>query len=70
MEILAPVKSYHLDDYKNRQVKTFDYSCGVEKKPETRYCMYYNGEKKLILEPNEAMVKAIKNIAPRKVFMD
>ena len=70
MEILAPLKSYHLDDYKNRQVKTFDYSCGVEKKPETRYCMYYNGEKKLILEPNEAMVKAIKNIAPRKVFMD
>lgn len=70
MEILAPVNSYHLDDFKNRQVKTADYSCGVEKKPETRYCMYYNGEKKLILEPSEAMVKAIRNVAPRKVFMD
>lgn len=70
MEIFAPMKSYHLDDYKNRQVKTEDYSSGVEKQPECRYLMYYNGEKKLILEPNEEMVKAMKNVAPRKVFMD
>jgi len=70
MEILAPLKSYHLDSYKNRQIKVEDYSCGVEKQPETRYAMYYNGEKKLILEPNEEMVKAIKTVAPRKVFTD
>ena len=70
IEILAPIKSYHLDDYKNRQVKEFDYSCGQERKPDLRYCMYYNGEKKVILEPNAEMVKAIKNVAPRKVFTD
>ena len=29
MEILAPIKSWHLDDYKNRQLKVVDYSSGV-----------------------------------------
>ena len=70
MEILAPIKSWHLDDYKNRQLKTVDYSTGVEEKPDRRYCLIYNGEKRIIFEPNEAMVTAIKSIAPRKVFTD
>ncbi len=70
MEILAPIKSWHLDDYKNRQLKTVDYSTGVEEKPDRRYCLIYNGEKRVTFEPNEAMVTAIKSIAPRKVFTD
>ena len=28
LEILAPIKSYHLDNYKNRNVKVKDYSIG------------------------------------------
>ena len=70
MEILAPIKSWHLDEYKNRQLKTVDYSAGVEEKPDSRYCLIYNGEKKIIFQPNEAMVAAVKSIAPRKVFTD
>lgn len=70
MEILAPLRSYRLDEYKNRTVKTVDYSSGVENQPERRYVMYYDGGMKIILEPNMDMVKAIKNIAPRKVFTD
>lgn len=70
MEILAPIKSWHLDDYKNRQLKTVDYSTGVEEKPDRRYCLIYNGEKKIIFQPNGDMVAAIKSIAPRKVFTD
>ncbi|HBA70524.1 MAG TPA: hypothetical protein DCZ40_14390 [Lachnospiraceae bacterium] len=70
MEILAPIKSWHLDEYKNRTVKTVDYSSGVEKQPDLRYAMYYDGGIKVILEPSMEMVKAIKNIAPRKVFTD
>lgn len=70
MEILAPLRSYHLDDYKNRTVKTCDYSSGEENQPDFRYAMYYDGSTKVILEPNMDMVKAIKNIAPRKVYMD
>lgn len=70
MEILAPIKSWHMDDYAKREIKTVDYSSGVEQQPDKRYVMIYNGEKKVILEPNEALVKAVQSIAPRKVFMD
>ena len=69
MEILAPIKSWHIDEFKNRTVKTVDYSSGMEKQPDLRYVMYYEGNLKVILEPSMEMVKAIKNIAPRKVFM-
>ena len=70
MEILAPIKSWHLDDYKNRQLKVVDYSSGVEQQPDIRYSMIYNGEKRVIFEPNAEMVAAIKSMAPRKVFTD
>ena len=70
IEILAPIKSYHLDNYKNRDAKAIDYSSGVENQPDTRYVMYYDGGTKVILEPNMEMVQAIKNVAPRKVFTD
>ena len=70
MEILAPIKSWHLDDFKNRQLKTIDYGSGVEKQPDIRYVMIYNGEKRVIFEPNTEMVKAIQSVAPRKVFLD
>lgn len=70
MEIMAPYNSHSLDAYRNRQLKTADYSSGVEQKPEKRYVMICEGGTKVILEPNEAMIKAIKNVAPRKVFTD
>lgn len=69
MEILAPIKSYHLDEYKNRQFQTIDYSAG-EDQPDPRYVMILEGNKRLILEPSEGMVKALKNVYPRKVFTD
>lgn len=70
MEIIAPVKSHQLDSYKNRTCKVVDYSSGEEKQPDRRYAFYYNGEKKLILEPSPEMIKAMKMVAPRKVFTD
>lgn len=70
MEILAPIKSWHLDNYKNRQDKTVDYSSGEEKQPDHRYVFYYDGQKRVIIEPNEEMIKAITTVAPRKVFKD
>ncbi len=69
IEILAPVGSYHLDEFKNRQVKVVDYSAG-ETQPESRYAMYYEGGQKVLLTPSEELLKAIRNVAPRKVFMD
>ncbi len=70
MEVLAPIKSYHLDNYKNRTVKVKDYSIGEELQPDKRYVLYYEGGEKLILSPSEELLKALKNVAPRKVFMD
>jgi len=67
IEILAPIKSDKLSDYKNRQVKELDYSSGLEDKPDKRYVFYYDGKEKIVFEPNEAFVKAIANVAPRKV---
>ena len=70
MEILAPVKSWRLDNYKNRTDKAVDYSSGEEKQPDTRYVMFYDGKQKIIIEPNEELIKAIQTVAPRKVFKD
>lgn len=70
MEILAPINSHQLDSYKHRTAKEFDYSIKHVEQPDMRYVMFYNGDKKLILSPNEQIIKAIKNVAPRKVFMD
>ncbi len=69
MEVLAPVKSYHLDAYRNRELKTVDYSSG-EADDNKKYMMVYEGNVKVILEPNAEMVKAIQSVAPRKVFTD
>lgn len=70
MEILAPLNSHRLDSYKNRNTKTLDYSSGMASQPEKRYMMVCNGDVKVIIEPNEEMIKAIQNVAPRKVFRD
>ncbi len=70
IEILAPIKSYHLDDYKNRQAKVSDFSSGVENQPDKRYVFFYDGKEKIIFEPSEDFVKMVKNVAPRKVFTD
>lgn len=71
IEVLAPIKSYHLDNFGRRDnVKAKDYSIGEELQPDRRYVLYYEGGEKLILSPSEDMVKAMKNVAPRKVFSD
>lgn len=70
MEIVAPIKSWHLDNYKNRNDKVVDYSSGEEKQPDNRYVFFYEGRQKVIFEPNEEMIKAMQLAAPRKVFKD
>lgn len=70
MEIFAPINSWHLDNFKNRNVKPVDYSIGHELQPDLRYVMYYEGGVKVILSPSADLVHALKNVAPRKVFTD
>ncbi|MBQ8947684.1 MAG: hypothetical protein IJ058_12885 [Lachnospiraceae bacterium] len=70
MEVMAPMNSYHLDPFKNRDVKTKDFSSKVINQPDTRYAMYYEGNEMIVFEPNEDFVKAVYNVAPRKTFRD
>ncbi|MCQ2520133.1 MAG: hypothetical protein MJ107_06345 [Lachnospiraceae bacterium] len=70
IEIMAPLNSWHLDSYKNRTFKEVDYSSQIVKQPEARYVFYYNGEQKVIFEPNAEFMKMARNAGPRKVFVD
>ena len=70
IEILAPIKSHHLDNYNNRSVKIKDYSIGEELKPDLRYAMYYEGGEKIILSPSPELIQIMRNVAPRKIFSD
>ncbi len=71
MEALAPSRSYHLDEYRsNNNYRTLDFSSGIEQQPDPTYTMYYDGREKVVFEPNQQFVDAVKNVAPRKVFND
>ncbi len=71
IEAMAPSRSYHLDEFKNKTYKTLDFSAREkDPQPDPTYTVYYDGKEKLILEPTKEFVEAIKAVAPRKVFMD
>ena len=70
LEVLAPVSSYHLDAYKNRNVKTKDFSSQKAENQNEVYVMYIGGNDKVVFEPTPELIKAIANIAPRKVFTE
>ena len=70
LEILAPRGSYHLDAFKNRDVKTKDFSTQFPENEKNVYVMYLAGSEKVIFEPTPELIKTIANIAPRKVFTE
>jgi len=70
LEVLAPVGSYHLDSFKNRDIKARDFSTHVPGNERNVYVMYVGGSEKVIFEPTPELIKTIANIAPRKVFTE
>ncbi len=71
IEAMAPSRSYHLDEYKNKTYKVLDFSAREkDPQPDPTYTIYYDGKEKIILEPTKEFVDAIKSVAPRKVFVD
>lgn len=68
VEIIAPVKSFKLDEYRNRQVKCFDYSAGKDLPEQKLYAVYYEGNKKFLLNLDDEFVKLLSSVIPRKVF--
>ena len=74
MEILAPYQSHQLDSYKkNQSIKRYNYSSGIEGQGHKPYAFVISEDNTIqmvIFEPDEVMLKDIRNRAPRKVFMD
>ena len=69
MEKMCPINSHELDPYKARNVKVSDYSSGVDgAKTWVIVYMGKDGEELVGFEPNEEMIKAIRNVYPRKVI--
>ncbi|MCR5669821.1 MAG: DUF6106 family protein [Butyrivibrio sp.] len=71
LEVMAPTRSYHLDEYKNKTLKTLDYSAREkDPQPDPTYTFIYDGKERVVFEPSAEFVAAVKNVAPRKVFTD
>lgn len=71
IEAMAPSRSYHLDEYKNKTLKTVDYSAReAGRQPDPTYTFIYDGRERIIFEPSAEFVTAVKNVAPRRVFTD
>lgn len=70
MEIMAPADSHRLDGYAHRDLKVEDYSSHMPDHKNNMFIMIYDGSKKIVIEPDERLYKAIYNGAPSKVFKD
>lgn len=70
IEVIAPIKSYHLDNFGRLSDKPKDYSIGIEEQPDKRFVIFYEGKEQILFSPSEELVKVMKNAAPRKVFAD
>ncbi len=68
VEIIAPMNSAKLDNFKNKQCKVMDYSSGVAKN-ENRFVMYYKGNVKVIFDPSKELMEAMRYGAPHKVHI-
>ncbi|MGN0355389.1 MAG: DUF6106 family protein [Muricoprocola sp.] len=69
--VMAPVNSHELDAYRNRQeIKKKDFSSG---EPDSKaYGMVIKTEKGMdyvLFEPNDTILKDMKRLSPREVFM-
>ncbi len=70
MEFIAPVTSHELDAYTSRNLKTYDFTSRQED-AKVYSIVYGTGNEGTVLvniEPNGEMLRAIKNVFPRKVF--
>ena len=70
MEALVRVKGSKMSEYERRQCAVTDYSTKDKANTDNVYALFYDGNLKILLEPNDRLLDAISYIAPRKVFKD
>lgn len=71
-DLIAPVDSRRMEYYNgNNRMKEFDYSSGKKENKKFAVIFREEGEScRLLFEPDEEMIQAIKKSAPNKVFLD
>ena len=71
-DLAAPLDSHRMDYYNgNQNMKVLDFSSGNPEHKRFGVITRLDGNLcKIILEPDEALVQAMKNSAPSKVFLD
>lgn len=70
MEIIAPTNSHQLDGYRAKQGKKTDCSAGKDLPEMKLYTIYYDGGQSVDVNLTEDILKMIKMVAPRKVYLD
>ncbi len=70
LEAMFKLNGYRMNEYSGRQLKEENYSSKEESNKNNMYVMIYDGSRKIIIEPDERLYKAIYNIAPHKVHND
>ena len=72
MEVLAPIGSHHLDEFRNKSTKVIDYSSGSDNNKPNRYVLILSDGTELILdligEYSEQFLEITRMFSPRKVF--
>ena len=71
LEVAAPQESYYIKEYDKRNLKTLDFSSMIpENKKYVMVLMNNNELIKLIIEPNDRMLKELRDIAPRQLHVE
>ncbi len=70
-EVMAPEGSSYIKEYDNRNLKVVDFSSLIpENKKYVMVILSNNELVKLVLEPNERMLKELRDIIPRQLHID
>ena len=72
-EVMAPADSSYIKEYDNKNLKVCDYSSLIPENEDKKYVMIIlnnNELVKLILEPDERMLKELRDIIPRQLHID
>lgn len=67
VEMIAPQGSYHLDEFKNKTYRLEDYTSQEEG---AKVYVMITDSSKVLIEPNDELIKLFRNTVPRKIFTD
>ncbi len=70
VEIIAPLNSHKLDGFAHRNYREYDYTSKERTRDSHIFVLYYQGGKKLLLEPSRELAEAFRSQIPHKVHLE